>query len=103
MGADTTNGFRAYSKRLLSDPGVALSRMIHAFRLHNYQAIRASRLDFPVPAVPVTRAYPSGIPGMTKTRSFRGNASVPGQFLRAHRQRFNLSSPPWSAGGGCHG
>jgi hypothetical protein len=56
---DTTNGFRAYSRRLLLDPRVAPFRDVFArYELHYYLAIRAARLGFDVRELPVTRAYP---------------------------------------------
>src|SRR5687768_9811358 len=57
---DTTNGFRAYSRRFLLDERVAPFREVFsAYELHYYLAIRAARLGFRVMELPVTRAYPS--------------------------------------------
>lgn len=58
---DTTNGFRAYSKRFLTDQGVLPFRdPFWGYELIYYLPIRACRLGFRVCEVPVTRAYPKG-------------------------------------------
>jgi dolichol-phosphate mannosyltransferase len=73
---DTTNGFRAYSARLLRDERVALFRdVFRGYELHYYLAIRAARLGFKVVEVPVRREYPAGaVP--SKIRGLRGGATV---------------------------
>jgi glycosyltransferase involved in cell wall biosynthesis len=80
---DTTNGFRAYSRRLLLDPRVAPFRTVFSrYELHYYLAIRAARLGHRVCEVPVTRAYPAGkVP--TKISKFRGNLLVLATLFRA--------------------
>jgi hypothetical protein len=74
---DTTNGFRAYSRKLLLDPRVAPFRAcFSAYELHYYLAIRAARLGFRVGEIPVTREYPAagGVP--TKIHGMTGNLRV---------------------------
>lgn len=74
---DTTNGFRAYSRKLLTDQRVSPLRDIFlGYELHYYLAIRAARLGFKVIETPVTRSYPAGEPAPTKIRGFRGNIAV---------------------------
>jgi hypothetical protein len=74
---DTTNGFRAYSRRFLTDPRVQPFRdVFQAYELHYYLAIRAARLGFKVAETPVTRRYPARGPTPTKIRGFRGNAAI---------------------------
>jgi len=74
---DTTNGFRAYSRRLLTDPRVQPLRDVFAgYELHYYLAIRAARLGFRVIETPVTRTYPAGEKAPTKIRPLRGNVMV---------------------------
>ncbi len=71
---DTTNGFRAYSRRLLLDPRVAPFRdCFDLYELHYYLAVRAARLRFRVCELPVTRAYPAHGPTPTKIHGMRGN------------------------------
>jgi glycosyltransferase involved in cell wall biosynthesis len=73
---DTTNGFRAYSRRFLVDERVSPFRDVFSkYELHYYLAIRAARLGFKVCEVPVTRDYPPGeVP--TKISKFRGNLLI---------------------------
>jgi hypothetical protein len=99
---DTTNGFRAYSRRLLLDERVAPFRdVFNGYELHYYLAIRAARLGFHVCETPVTRAYPPGKPP-TKIRGFRGNLMILRTLWRACRHRYDpprivSSSPPLAA------
>ncbi len=56
---DTTNGYRAYSRRLLLDPRVQPFRnVLSSYEIHYYLAIRSARLGFRVKEIPVTRRYP---------------------------------------------
>lgn len=74
---DTTNGFRAYSARLLRDPRVAPFRAVfQGYEYHYYLAIRAARLGLRVKEIAVTREYPKGEPTPTKISFFRGNLKV---------------------------
>jgi glycosyltransferase involved in cell wall biosynthesis len=74
---DTTNGFRAYSRRLLLDPRVApLRDIFNRYELHYYLSIRAARLGYRVKELPVTRAYPHKGAVPTKIKGWRGNANV---------------------------
>lgn len=87
---DTTNGFRAYSRRLLTDARVAPFREVFSkYELHYYLAIRAARLGFRVCEVPVTRAYPVHGKTPTKIRGWRGNALILATLLRACIGRFD--------------
>jgi dolichol-phosphate mannosyltransferase len=73
---DTTNGFRAYSRRLLLDERVAPFREVFSgYELHYFLAIQAARLGFHVCETPVTRAYPRG-QTPTKIHGMRGNLSI---------------------------
>lgn len=74
---DTTNGFRAYSRRLLTDPRVSpLREVFLGYELHYYLAIKAARLGFKVIETPVTRSYPAGERAPSKIRGLRGNIAV---------------------------
>jgi dolichol-phosphate mannosyltransferase len=87
---DTTNGFRAYSRRLLLDPRVDPFRAeFSGYELHYYLAIRAARLGFRVAEVPVTRAYPRAVPTPTKISPVRGRMEVLRALLDACRGRFD--------------
>ncbi|HEY9908332.1 MAG TPA: glycosyltransferase family 2 protein [Thermosynechococcaceae cyanobacterium] len=87
---DTTNGFRAYSRRLLSDPEVAPFRKIFsAYELHYYLAIRSARLGYRVEELPVIRRYPGKGPVPTKISPIKGNLLVLKTLLDACFNRFN--------------
>lgn len=94
---DTTNGFRAYSKRLLLDPRVAPFRSVFStYELHYYLAIRAARLGYRIAEIPVRREYPPTGPVPTKISPFKGNLHVLSVLVRACLHRFD---PVPSAGG----
>lgn len=92
---DTTNGFRAYSRRLLIDSRVAPFREVFsAYELHYYLAIRAARIGFRVEELPVTRRYPGHGPVPTKISGMRGNLFVLRTLFKACLQQYN---PPAEA------
>ncbi len=83
---DTTNGFRAYSRRFLLDPRIQPFRQVfERYELHYYLAIRAATLGFKVKEVPVTRAYPKGEATPTKISPIKGNLLVLQTLFRACR------------------
>lgn len=73
---DTTQGFRAYSRRLLLDARVAPFRDVFtSYELLAYLSYRAPRLGFRCIEQATSRRYPPGeVP--TKISSFRGNWAV---------------------------
>jgi len=87
---DTTNGFRAYSRRLLTDPRVQPLRDIFSgYELHYYLAIRAARLHFRVIETPVTRRYPEAGKTPTKISPVKGNLLILRTLAAAALGRFN--------------
>jgi glycosyltransferase involved in cell wall biosynthesis len=87
---DTTNGFRAYSARLLRDPRVDPFRAVFdRYQLHYYLAIRAARLGFRVAEVPVTRRYPVRGVIPTKISPIRGNFAIFSQLVQTCLGRFD--------------
>jgi hypothetical protein len=87
---DTTNGFRAYSRRLLLDDRVAPFREVFSrYELHYYLAIRAARLGYRVCEVPVTRCYPAGEAAPTKISPLRGNWLILRTLAAACFHRFD--------------
>ncbi|HEY4129195.1 MAG TPA: glycosyltransferase family 2 protein [Gemmatimonadaceae bacterium] len=87
---DTTNGFRAYSRRLLTDPRVQPLRDIFVkYELHYYLAIRAARLGFKVIETPVTRRYPKTGKTPTKISPVKGNLLVLRTLAAAVLGKFN--------------
>lgn len=75
---DTTNGFRAYSAKLLSDDDVAVFRdVFQTYELHYYLAIESSRRSqYKTIETPVTRAYPKHEKTPTKISPLKGNAHI---------------------------
>lgn len=71
---DTTNAYRAYSLRYLSDPGLQPFRHIFdTYELLAYLSVRADQLDLRTCEIPVTRAYPKGERAPTKISPLKGN------------------------------
>lgn len=90
---DTTQGFRAYSRRLLIDPRVAPFRAVFdTYELLAYLSYRAPRLGFRCVEIATSRKYPKGeVP--TKISSFKGNLMVLRILFAACLGRYN---PPTS-------
>jgi hypothetical protein len=87
---DTTNGFRAYSARLLTDPRVAPLRDVFVgYELHYYLAIRAARLGFRVTETPVTRRYPKSGKTPTKISPIKGSLVLLRTLAAAAAGRFD--------------
>lgn len=87
---DTTNGFRAYSRRLLTDPRVQpLRDVFSGYELHYYLAIRAARVKLRVIETPVTRRYPDSGQTPTKISPIRGNILILRTLVSAALGRFN--------------
>lgn len=73
---DTTQGFRAYSRKMLLDPRVAPFRDVFTtYELLAYLSYRAPKLGYRCMEMPTVRRYPKGeVP--TKISSVKGNLSV---------------------------
>lgn len=73
---DTTQGFRAYSRKMLLDPSIAPFRDVFmTYELLAYLSYIVPRLGYQCVELPTTRRYPKGeVP--TKISSFNGNLSV---------------------------
>lgn len=86
---DTTQGFRAYSRRLLIDERLAPFREVFStYELLAYLSYQAPRLGYRCVELPTVRRYPKGeVP--TKISSVRGNLSVLAVLLRACMGRYN--------------
>lgn len=91
---DTTQGFRAYSRRLLLDPGLRPFRDEFAtYELLAYMSYRAPRLGYRCLELPTTRRYPTG-KAPTKISGVKGNLSVLGILFKAALGRFNPPQAP---------
>lgn len=89
---DTTQGFRAYSRKLLLDPKVAPFRDVFTtYELLAYLSYRAPRLGYVCKELPTTRRYPLGeVP--TKISSVKGNLSVLKTLFMSCMGQFNPDS-----------
>lgn len=87
---DTTNGFRAYSRRFLLDPNVNPFRDIFsAYELHYYLSIRANKLAYRVKELPVTRSYPLHQSTPTKISPIKGNLRIIMTLIKACLNQYN--------------
>jgi dolichol-phosphate mannosyltransferase len=89
---DTTQGFRAYSRKMLLDPRIALFRDVFmTYELLAYLSYRAPKLGYRCIELPTIRRYPKGeVP--TKISSFKGNLSVLAVLLRTCLGKYNPNS-----------
>jgi len=86
---DTTQGFRAYSRRILLDARVAPFRDVFAtYELLAYLSYRVPKLGYRCIELPTVRRYPKGeVP--TKISAFRGNFSVLAVLFRTCFGHYN--------------
>ena len=74
---DTTNAYRAYSRRYLADPRVAPLRDVFMnYELLAYLSVRATQLGYKACEVPVVRAYPKTGKTPTKISGVKGNSAL---------------------------
>lgn len=74
---DTTNGFRAASTELLSDPKLSLDqRWLDEYELEVYLLYKASKVGYRVSEVSVTKTYPPKDLGQTKMKPIVGWWSI---------------------------
>ncbi|MFN7709779.1 MAG: glycosyltransferase family 2 protein [Holosporales bacterium] len=86
---DTTQGFRAYSRRMLIDPRIAPFRDVFiSYELLAYLSYRSPKLGYICRELPSIRRYPIGeVP--TKISSFKGNFAVLKIMLNAALGKYN--------------
>jgi dolichol-phosphate mannosyltransferase len=89
---DTTNGFRAYSKKLLTDTKIAPFRDVFmTYELHYHLAIESARdKKFKLAETPVTRQYPAKGKTPTKISPIKGNVLVLKVLLNSIRGKYRL-------------
>lgn len=74
---DTTNAYRAYSVRYLTDERVQPLRDIFmTYELLAYLSVRATQIGYHACEIPVTRAYPKNGKTPTKISFFKGNSEL---------------------------
>jgi len=87
---DTTQGFRAYSRRMLEDPRVAPFREIfQKYELLAYLSYRAPKLGYRCVELPTLRRYPKDEKVSTKISPFRGEFEVLQTLITACRGGFD--------------
>lgn len=79
---DTTNAYRAYSRRYLTHPAVQPLRDIFmGYELLAYLSVRATQLGLRACEIPVARVYPAKGATPTKIKGVRGDADLLGILL----------------------
>jgi len=87
---DTTNAYRAYSRRYLEDPRVQPLRDIFmTYELLAYLSVRATQIGMKACEIPVTRAYPKQGKTPTKISFFKGNSELLKILFRNARGEYN--------------
>lgn len=87
---DTTNAYRAYSRRYLTDDRVQPLRDIFVtYELLAYLSVRATQIGMRACEVPVTRAYPKKGKIPTKISFFKGNSELMKILLKNARGEYN--------------
>lgn len=91
---DTTQGFRAYSRKMLLDEKLSVFRDVFtSYELLAYLSYRAPKLSYRCVELPTIRRYPKGeVP--TKISSFKGNLSVLQILFRACFGAYNPEKSP---------
>ena len=87
---DTTNAYRAYSARYLSDERVApLRDVFMTYELLAYLSVRAKQLGYKACEIPVMRVYPKKGKTPTKISFFKGNSELLKILFRNMRGVYN--------------
>ena len=87
---DTTNAYRAYSRRYLTDERVQPLRDIFmTYELLAYLSVRATQIGMKACEIPVTRAYPKAGKTPTKISFFKGNSELMRILLKNARGEYN--------------
>lgn len=87
---DTTNAYRAYSRRYLTDERVQpLRDVFMTYELLAYLSVRATQIGMKACEIPVTRAYPKIGKTPTKISFFKGNYELMSILLKNARGAYN--------------
>jgi dolichol-phosphate mannosyltransferase len=88
---DTTNGFRAYSKKLLLDERIQIFRDIFdTYELLAYLSVKAPRIGYKVIDIPVTRRYPKSSKIPTKISPIKGNFKILKILINLMLNRYDM-------------
>ncbi len=89
---DTTNAYRAYSKKYLTHPEVKPLRDIFmTYELLAFLSVKASQLHLKTCEVPVKREYPKKGKTPTKISFFKGNSELMKILIRNMRGKYNVA------------
>lgn len=87
---DTTNAYRAYSRRYLTDKRVQpLRDVFMTYELLAYLSVRATQIGLKACEIPVARVYPKEGKTPTKISFFKGNYELLGILLKNARGKYN--------------
>jgi dolichol-phosphate mannosyltransferase len=87
---DTTNGFRAISRRAVLDPRLQVFRdVFDTYNLHYYLSVRIPRLGFRVRELPVSRIYPDSGPTPSKIGGLSSKLNIIKLLLKAASGGYN--------------
>ena len=90
---DTTNAYRAYSRRYLEDERVQpLRDVFMTYELLAYLSVRATQLGYKACEIPVTRSYPKKGKTPTKISFFKGNSELMKILVK---NAFGAYNPDW--------
>jgi dolichol-phosphate mannosyltransferase len=88
---DTTNAYRAHSKKYITHPKVQPFREIfNTYELLAFLSVKASQLGLRTCEVPVTRAYPRNEKTPTKIKGFHGNSQLLKILIRCARGKYDV-------------
>ncbi|HJQ40235.1 MAG TPA: glycosyltransferase family 2 protein [Thermoanaerobaculia bacterium] len=74
---ESTNGFRAIHRAILTDPRIDLGQpWLNEYELEPYLYLRTIQLGYPTAEVPVTKIYPHRAAGQTKMKPLTGWWSI---------------------------
>jgi dolichol-phosphate mannosyltransferase len=87
---DTTNGFRAISRRAVLDSQIQPFRdVFDTYNLHYYLSVRIPRLGYRVKELPVSRVYPAKGPAPSKIGGLGAKLKIVKLLLLAVLGRYN--------------
>lgn len=88
---DTTNAFRAHSRRYITHPDVQPFRdVFDSYELLAYLSVKASRIGLKTCEIPVTREYPKNEKTPTKIKGIHGNKLLLKILFENARGKYNV-------------
>ena len=88
---DTTNAYRAHSKKYITHPSVQPFRDVFmTYELLAYLSVKASKLGLRTCEIPVSRTYPKNEKTPTKIKGFQGNKLLLKILLENARKKYDV-------------